>query len=170
MLCLSHEIGCDPRGISVFADDDRFRWPGEEVNCAVEGNQLLRRSHVAIPRTNNFVHTGNRLRSVGERRNGLGSADTIEFANTQEACGSKGYLARAGRCDTDVLHSSNLRRNDRHQQRGGQRIAATGNVAAHGIQGPHQLAYADAGINFSAPFLWLQPFAIATNVGCCLDN
>ncbi len=45
---------------------------------------------------------------------------------------------RAG--DAGGFDAGHLRRNDVHQQRGRQRIAAGGRVGAHGIERPHDLA------------------------------
>ena len=75
------------------------------------------------------------FRAIGQRGDGLRSADAVELAHAEKCGRRQSRLRRARRHHANLLHPGNLRGNHRHQQRRRQRIAAARNVASHRSKG-----------------------------------
>src|SRR5258708_5939047 len=168
MLRLGYKVGSDASRIAVCADDHSFGRTSQEFNGAIESYELLRCGHVPVARTDNLVHAWDFCSSIGKGGDGLCSTDSVELTHAEECSRRQGCLGRARRRDANLLYSGNLRGNHGHEQRGRQRVAAAGHIAADRFQWAHQLAHEDAGLDFAPPFFLLVlgrlPLRIAADV------
>ena len=71
VLGLRHEIGGDPFGPALAADDDDFGRAGVEVDRTVRRDLRFRGRDPAAPGSDDLVDTWHGLSAVGERGNGV---------------------------------------------------------------------------------------------------
>ena len=100
---------------------------------------------VEVAGADDLVDGRDGLGAVGQRGDGLRSADAVELGDAGEVRGGEGFARGLGGADDDALDAGDLRGRDGHQQRGGQRIAAAGDVAADGPERADDLADVHAG-------------------------
>ena len=84
MLRLRHQVTGDEHGITLFADKHSFGRTSQELDRAIERNQFLGRGHVAVARTDDFVHARDALRPVSQSSNCLRAAHAIELAHAEK--------------------------------------------------------------------------------------
>ena len=132
-------------GIAICGDDQNLGWAGHEVDADFPRQQFLGGGHVDIARSNDAVGAGHGARAEGECRDGLRSAHLKNLIHTQELRSAQNLAHRPRAGHANVGHARDLRGNDGHHQRGGQRITARRDVGGHGIERPHHLAQLQPG-------------------------
>src|SRR5271156_2975173 len=170
MLRLCNQIAGDENRVALLADENSFGRTSQELNRAIECNQLLGRSHIPVAGTDDLVHARDALRPISQRSNRLRPTNAIELAHTEKRRRSQSRLSGARRHHTNPRHAHNLGRNHGHQQCGRQRIPSTGDIASYRFQRPHQLPHTNSGMNFAPPLLWFLPLAVAANIICGLGD
>ena len=83
--------------ISRFAVNDRFGRTCQHVDRAIEAHQFLRRGDKAVAWADDLVDPCDALRAISQRRDGLRSSATINFANAQQICGRQRHRLRMRR-------------------------------------------------------------------------
>src|SRR5580704_14508929 len=153
MFRLGYKVRSDASRIAVGADDYGFGGTRQEFNGAIESYEFLGRGHVPVAGTDDFVHARYFFSSIGKGSDGLASTDAVELAHAEECRRRQGCLGRARRRDSNLLHTGDLRGNHGHKQGRRQRIAAARDIASHGFQRAHQLAYENARLDFAPPLI-----------------
>src|ERR1700730_12875210 len=153
MFSLGYKVGGDASRIAVCADDHGFGGTGQEFNSAIESYEFLRCGHVPVARTDDFVYARYFFSSIGKGSDGLGSTDAVELAHAEVCSRRQGCSGGARRRVSNLSHTGDLRGNHGHKQRRRQRIAAARDIASHGFQRAHQLAYEDARLDFATPLI-----------------
>src|SRR5271155_3236104 len=151
MLGLRQQIRRDPAGIAALRKNHRFRRSGVQIDRAIRANQLLRRGHVTIPRSKDFIHSRNAARPVSQRSNRLSPANPSDRIHAKKIRRSQQFRARLRTNDYDPRHSSYSRRNHGHQQSRDQRKSPAGNVAPDRFNRSHDLADTHAALNIKRP-------------------
>ena len=164
VLGLRQQVRSEPRGISVVGDDEHFGRPRDEINRRVPRHQTLGRRNVSIAGADNFGDGRNGLGPVGERRDRLRAADRVDFLNSQLGGNCENFWNRPRRRDHDALDPGHLRRDRRRQERGGQRVAASGDVAADACKRAHKLPKPNAPLRRFLPFLGHLHFRKAADI------
>ena len=145
MLCLRQQIGCHLISRrSVVGHHHGFRGAGELVYVHVPKDTLLGQHHEDIARTENLIHLGHCLGAVGQRRDGLGTADLEETVYPGNVRGDDhlGLMATIGprrHGEHHLVHSGHASRNRGHQHRRGIGRGAEWGVEADALQWPDDL-------------------------------
>ena len=140
VLGLRNKIGGDRSWIAGFAGDDDLRGSGQHVDGAIKGDELLGGRNPCVAGTDDLVDAGQAFSPIGQRGDGMRSAHAVKLGDTQQERGGQGFLCRMRRDNGDALDAGNLRGDHGHEQRGRQRVAATGHVTADRGEGNHALA------------------------------
>jgi hypothetical protein len=145
VLGLRDEIGGNPSRDPVRRHNGDLARPGKEVDRTVRGHQRLRRRHIGIARAHDLVDARDRRRAVRERCHGMCTADPEQPGDPGlHGREHHGWIRpRAG--DVDLAHPGGDRGDRGHQERRGQRISASGHVAAHAVERGDTLRDAQAG-------------------------
>ena len=168
MLRLRDQVRSNETGITVFADDYNLSRSSEHINRAIEADQLLCSRYKVISRTDDLNHWLDYFSPVCECRDRLRASNAIELSYTKHGSGSQCLRCRLRRDHHHALHARNLRRDDCHEHRRGQRISSAGNITAHRVQRTKHLPNAHAGLLFFHPLRGLLPPAEAADVIRCL--
>src|SRR6267143_1455384 len=158
MFGLRQEISGNPARITVFAENNRFRWAGRQIDRTIAAHKLLGGGDVLIARSEDFFDARNRLGAVGECGNGLSATDTSDALDPEDGSGRKKRGVRPRANDFDLGYAGNDGRHNGHDQRGDERELPPGNVAADGFDGAHDLADLHAGFDLDRPRLRQLPF------------
>jgi hypothetical protein len=152
VLCLRDEIGGEVQGRrgSVCDDRDLCRTL-EPVDPDAVAHLELREGHVAVAGADDDVDGRDRHRPVRERRDRLRPSDRVHlvYAGDRARGERRGVDASAGRgraADNDLTDTRDACRDRGHQDAGGIRGAASGDVAAGAGEGGVALAYGRAGL------------------------
>ena len=131
VLGLRQHVGGDHARIAVRGDDQDLGGPGDEVDADFARQQLLRRGDVDIAGADDAV--GARHRRVPKAKAAMACAPPIwKTSRNPRTCAASRESRRpaCGEATQMSRHARHLRRDHRHQQRGGQRIAARRDVRA----------------------------------------
>ena len=164
MLGLSNEIGCDERRASRIAHDHDFRRPREHIDCAVERDELLRRSHKGIAGSNDLVNAWNRASAVCKCGDPLRAAYRIKLLHPEQGRGCQGFRRGSRRHHHDSRYSRYLRGNHRHQQRRRQRMASTRYIASDGLERTNHLPESNASLHIAHPLQRFLPLSEAPDI------
>ncbi len=138
MLRLAEEVGSDESRVGAGGGDHHhFARTGGHVDRARSLSNLgFRFRDEAIARTEDLVDSPDRLRSIGERPDRLGSADFIhrihaaEFGGIQDRRMDLPFPVRRS-AEDDLPAAGDLRRKGQHQDGGKERSGAAGDVQPH---------------------------------------
>jgi hypothetical protein len=122
VLGLGKEIGGDPVGIRIaVSEDQNLRGPGDHVDPDLSEDPALRRSDIGIPGPDDLGDRRDRLRSVGQSRHRLRTADAKKLVDTGKSRGCEheriGLAPRRRDHHHDPRHARDLRGHRIHQDR-----------------------------------------------------
>ncbi len=152
VLGLGEHVGGEEPGIALGGDDEDLGGTGDEIDADISREQLLRRGYVDVSGTYDAIGARDGFGSVSKSRDGLRAAHLEDLVDAEDVRGSVNLVDSLGAGYADVLHARHLRGHGGHDQRGRERIAAGGDVAAHGVQRPHDLTQTQARAEGSGVF------------------
>ena len=136
--------------MAALTGHHNLRRAGQHVDGAIEGYEPLGRGDVEIARPHNLVHALDVGGSIGQSGYGVRAAQAIELRDAEQVRGGECLRRGPGRDHNDAFHTRHLCGNGSHQQRGGQRMAAAGHIAADRGERTHKLAGGETGDRFVA--------------------
>ena len=119
MFRLRKQIHGNPVGISLaIANHQYFTGTGDHIQTYRTKHHTLGGGYIDIAGTDNFIHLGYSLGTIGQRGNGLSTADGKYLINTGNRGGSQNhraqlsirrghhhnYLANTGNSSGDTVH------------------------------------------------------------------
>ena len=137
---LCEHVGGDLARVAVGGDDQDFGGAGDEIDANFAGEDFLGRGDVDVAGADDAVRARDGRGAEGEGGDGLRAAHLEELARRRAGPRCRGLRGRAGTGHADVGNAGDLRGDDGHHQRGGQRIAAGGDVGGDGIERTDDLA------------------------------
>jgi len=122
VLRLRQQIGGDPmRVVILVGDDQHFRRTGDRIDADGAEHLPLGCRHIGIAGTDNFDHRLDRLGAMGQRGDGLGAADAVDFFNARKFGGGEHervqLSARRRHHHDDARYACDLGRHGVHQHR-----------------------------------------------------
>ena len=136
VLRLGQQIGGDPNGIGLgIGDHEHLAGPGEKVDADAPEDLTLCLDDVGVARSEDFGDRTDRPRPVGKGRNGLRSADAVNFGDAAEIEGrNQGrshspVRSRRGDGD-DFRHACRLGEATGHDGCGDERCGSPWNIDA----------------------------------------
>ncbi len=166
MLGLREEIGSDEIGAGGVVRHHRdFARPGELIDRHRADDLALGLDDPGIAGAENLLHARDAVRAVGERGDGLGSADLIDLrrASGAERVGQH-FVYRGRRGYDDLAHPGQLGQRHGHDRGGDERCGAAGNVDADPLDGIVLLAHGGAFAVLAGPVARLAQFGEALHV------
>ena len=137
--------------VAVGGDDQDLGRSGDEVDAHFARQQFLGGGHIDVARADDAIGARHRARAEGESRDGLRAAHLENAARTPSRCAVPRISGTGrGTGHANVRHAGHLRRNHGHHQRGGQRIAARGNIGGRPYRAAGRPAQLQAGAAFRA--------------------
>ena len=164
MLGLREHVGREMPRIAIGRDDEDFGGSGDEIDADLAGEQLFRGRDVDVARSDDAVGARHRASAVGEGRDGLRAAHFENVLHAEQVGRAEDFGHGTRRRHTNGGDAGDLRGNDGHQQRGGQGIAARGNVGGHGVERTHDLSEAQSGAHLARPFPRHLAFGVGADV------
>src|ERR1700723_3182691 len=153
MLCLREQVCRYPFGIPAHCKNDSFRRASGKVDGAIAVYELFCGSNKAIARPKDFIHARDGFRAIGERGDGLRTADAGDLRYAKQICGGEKFWIWFWTNHGDVRDARDLCGDDSHEERGDESEPAAGNVAADGVDGTNELRDDDAGLDLERPGL-----------------
>src|SRR5690606_17408373 len=95
-----------------------FTGSGDTVDIHLSKNKPLGCCHKDVPRTNNLVHSGDRLGSVSPGRDGLGASCVHKGGDASKVASCTYFGIGVGAGDVDLVHACDLGRDRAHQDGG----------------------------------------------------
>ena len=150
MLGLTEQVSGHDSGIALpVGDNQDLAGSGHHVDAYPAEDLLLRLSHKLVAGSHDLVHSGDGFCSVCQCSDRLGAAypeDPVHAADLRRRknIGVDLPVLAGGRHHADLLHPGDLGRDGVHQDAGGIRCRASGDVKPHPLQRQHLLAHHDS--------------------------
>ena len=150
VLCLREQVDGGEEGVGVvIGDDEDLGGSGEQIDADLAEELALGLGDVGVARSGDEVDRCDRLGADRHSGDGLHAAEHVDLVRAGELHGRdrrRGDLAAdRRRARDDTRHAGDLRGDDRHVRRGGQRVLAAGDVGTRGLHGYVLLAEEHAG-------------------------
>ncbi len=114
MLRLRHQVTPNENWITLVADEHGFSRTSEEINGTIERNKFLGCRHEPIAGTDNLVHEGDALRSIGKCSDGLSPANAVELVHAEKRGNSQSLPRWMRRHHANQRHTRDLGRYHSH--------------------------------------------------------
>ena len=150
MLRLRQDVRRDIGGIGrLVCQNHDFRRAGDEIESDFAVELALRRRHVGVARTDDFLNFADGLRAIPQGGDGIDAAELVDFRRARDFAGVQNggidvAVFRRWRDHNDFLHAGGFRDGDRMDDRRNQRRGAARNVAADAVQRSELLAKRNA--------------------------
>ena len=160
MLRLRQNVRRDIGGTGrLVRQNHDFRRAGDEIKSDFAVELTLRRRHIGVARTDDFLNFANGLRTIPQGGDGIDAAELVDFRRARDfACVQNGRIDvavfRRWRNHNDFLHAGRFCDGDRVHNRRKQRGGAARNVATDAIQRGELLAERDAFARRERPRFW----------------
>ena len=168
VLGLGEQIHRQPVRIAVtVADDHDFRRAGDGIDADLAEDPALGRGHIGVTGADNLVHRPDGFGAVGQRGDGLRTADAVELVHASQVGrglhdGAEHAIGRRCHHD-DFSDTGHLGRNRIHQYGRGIGGLAAGDIDAHAVQRRDPLTQHVAVLVLVAEFTNLLSFGIGAD-------